>query len=178
MKIYTRSGDNGETGLYGGQRVDKDDIRVEAYGTIDELNAALGIAASFATDNEVSESIHALQQELFSACWDLATPATADIPRISELNVVRLESEIDRYEAELPPLKNFILPGGAPTSSALHLARCICRRAERRLVTLMHEYDVNPQVEIYLNRVSDHLFVLARVAAHRAHVEEVIWKRD
>jgi len=177
MKIYTRVGDSGQTGLYGGKKVSKDDARVEAYGTIDELNAALGMAASLVTDNQLRESIVALQQELFSAGWDLATPLSADVPRLSPANTARIEAEIDSFETELPPLRNFILPGGTPASSSLHLARCICRRAERRLVSLMSIEEVNSEVERYLNRVSDHLFVLARVAAHREGAEEVMWQR-
>jgi cob(I)alamin adenosyltransferase len=177
MKIYTRSGDAGETGLYGGQRVPKDDIRVEACGTLDELNAALGMAAALANDNQVHESITTLQHDLFAAGWDLATPITADVPRLNGSCAMRLETEIDTYEAELPPLRNFILPGGNPSSAALHQARCVCRRAERRVVALMQQETINHEIERYLNRVSDYLFVLARVAAHRDGVEEITWTR-
>jgi cob(I)alamin adenosyltransferase len=177
MKIYTKGGDGGETGLYGGARVRKDDVRVEAYGTIDELNAALGLAASSAADAEIRESIVAVQQELFAAGWDLSTPVGAFAIRMTDSHAVRLEGEIDRFEAELEPLRNFILPGGSPDACALHLARCICRRAERRVVSLMQEADINPEVEKYLNRLSDHLFVLARLASRRAAVPETLWKR-
>jgi cob(I)alamin adenosyltransferase len=177
MKIYTRGGDAGETGLFGGERVAKDDPRVDAIGAIDEVNAALGMAASLAKDSQIRESIVALQQELFAAGWDLSTPLTSDIPRINGNLVLRIENEIDMYEVELPALKNFILPGGSELSAALHLARCSCRRAERRVVALMRQEHINLEIERFLNRVSDHLFVLARVAAHRASAEETIWKR-
>jgi cob(I)alamin adenosyltransferase len=178
MKIYTRGGDTGETGIYGGERVRKNDLRIEACGTMDELNAALGMAARLATDPQVKNSILTIQQELFSAGWDLATPLTADATRLTGRQTLRLESEIDSYEAELPTLRNFILPGGSDDACALHLARCICRRAERRVVSLMGETEVNQEIERYLNRLSDYLFVLARVAGHRAGVEEIVWKRS
>jgi cob(I)alamin adenosyltransferase len=177
MKIYTRTGDSGETGLYGGRTVSKDDMRVEAYGTVDELNAALGLAAACASDGQITESLAALQQELFSAGWDLATPLAAEVPRLTAVGVLRLENEIDMFEKELPNLRNFILPGGNQCSAALHLARCICRRAERRVVKLMKHEDINGEIERYLNRLSDYLFVLARVVAHRAGIEETTWKR-
>jgi len=163
--------------LYGGTRVEKNDLRVEAYGTIDELVAALGIAVTLIQDNQIRETVLLLQQELFSAGWDLAAPAKADIQRFNAGSILRLEDEIDRYETELPPLRNFILPGGTHASAALHFARCVCRRAERRLVTLMQQETINPEIERYMNRLSDHLFVLARVTAHRAGAEETLWKR-
>ena len=142
------------------------------------MNAALGVAATLIDDGQVRDSIIELQQELFSAGWDLATPLTSDVPRLTARHTLRLENEIDLYETELPPLKNFILPGGSPGAAALHLARCVCRRAERRLVTLMHHEEINGELERYINRVSDYLFVIARVAAHRAGVSETTWTRS
>jgi cob(I)alamin adenosyltransferase len=186
MKIYTGTGDAGETGLYGGQRVGKDAVRVEAYGTVDEANAALGIAAAQITDTELRATITDLQSQLFTVGADLATPLERDaqagksiVPRVEAQHSVALEQIIDRFEAELEPLRNFILPGGSPGASALHLARAVVRRAERRTVTLWHaESDqVNGEVLRYLNRLADLLFVLARAANHREGVADVSWTR-
>lgn len=178
MRIYTRGGDLGETGLYGGTRVRKDDLRVEAYGTMDELNAVLGIAANSTNDESLKKSIIAVQQQLFAVAWDLSTPLDGSADRVSEAQTKRLEKEIDEFEEELEPLRNFILPGGGADATAIHLARCVCRRAERRVVTLMRETEINPEVERYLNRLSDYLFVLARVATKRAGGQEVTWTRS
>ena len=177
MKIYTRHGDEGETGLYGGQRVSKDALRVEAYGTVDELNAALGWARTQISDPQTDASLLIVQNELFVAGSDLATPEDRDVPRITPEFSMRLENEIDLLETRIPPLKNFILPSGSSGGAALHLARCICRRAERRLVALMRQEAVNPEVERYLNRLSDYLFVPARVVNARAGVPETAWSR-
>ncbi len=185
MKIYTRAGDTGDTGLYGGQRVGKDDVRVESYGAVDEANAALGVAASHLHDNEVVPLVARLQSELFVVGADLATPTTRDtggksvVPRITPQFATDLEPFIDGYEAQLEPLKNFILPGGDQASAYLHLARTILRRAERRTVTLLRaEPDTtNPEVIPYLNRLSDLLFVLARVVNARAGIADVSWTR-
>lgn len=188
VQIYTRSGDAGETGLFGGQRVRKDDLRVEAYGAVDELNAALGLVAALKADPELDALVNDLQHELFLLGADLATPGSAEeqrgavrIERVQSAQVERLERWIDRYEAELPPLTRFILPGGQPLAAALHWARVVCRQAERRCVTLAcaedeESPDVNPVVVRYLNRLSDLLFVLARVANHRAGAGDVIWE--
>jgi cob(I)alamin adenosyltransferase len=188
MKIYTRAGDTGETGLYGGERVGKDDIRVEAYGTLDEANAALGVAAVHlaASDPELHADVLRLQSELFVVGADLATPLQREeqagksiVPRVTETHWRGLEQMIDRYEAGLPALTNFILPGGTAGAADLHLARAVLRRAERRTVTLYqaHPDDVNPDVLRYLNRLADLLFVLARAANHRAGVADIAWTR-
>ncbi|HVK03939.1 MAG TPA: cob(I)yrinic acid a,c-diamide adenosyltransferase [Armatimonadaceae bacterium] len=186
MKIYTRTGDTGDTGLYGGDRVRKDDVRVEAYGTVDEAGAALGVAATHLQDNELSAVVTRIQDELFVVGADLATPTGREeragksiVPRVSEAQAAALEVLIDRYEAELTPLRQFILPGGTPAAAHLHLARTVLRRAERRCVSLLdvRPDEANPYVVRYLNRAADLLFVLARVANRRAGVEDVPWTR-
>ena len=186
MKIYTRTGDTGDTGLYGGDRVRKDDVRVEAYGTVDEAGAALGVAAAHLQDNEVRALVTRIQDELFVVGADLATPIDREeragkpiVPRVTESQTDSLELLIDRYEAELAPLRQFILPGGTPGAAYLHLARTVLRRAERRCVSLLDAQpaEVNPHVVTYLNRAADLLFVLARVANRRADVEDVPWTR-
>ena len=186
-KIYTRTGDAGETGLFGGERIRKDDLRVEAYGTVDELNAALGVAASLHAEPEIDALLLTFQSDLLTLGGDLATPSETDrsrgrvtVERIGPERVARLETLIDRSESELAPLKNFILPGGCPLAAALHLARTICRRAERHTVTLSDEAaqqgePLNPEVVRYLNRLSDLLFVLARLANHRLGIADILW---
>ena len=187
-RIYTRTGDKGETGLFGGQRVFKDDLRVEAYGTTDELNAVLGIAAAQCEDAETIDLIRSIQAELFQLGADIATPpgertrrGRATITRIDGDNVARLEAQIDRWESELPPLQVFILPGGHPVAAALHQARAVCRRAERRCVSLRRSENaadsaaVSDHVLQYLNRLSDLLFVLSRAANHRNDVPDIPW---
>ncbi len=179
MKIYTKEGDGGETGLYGGQRVWKDALRVETYGTVDECNALLGAALTLIEDAEAREVVTRIQGELFEVGADLATPLARGeaAGRVGAEATARLEAEIDKFEAELPPLRHFILPGGSPGGAALHQARAVCRRAERRLVTLGQAEPVNPEVARYLNRLSDHLFVLARLVNSRAGAPETIWER-
>lgn len=186
MRIYTRAGDTGDTGLYGGQRVRKDDVRVETYGTVDEANALLGIAiADLGGGEELREIVTGLQNDLFVVGGDLATPLDRDtpdktaVPRMTAFHVEQLEAQIDRLEPGLPPLRNFILPGGSLIAANLHLARAVVRRAERRLVTLMDvEPDsVNPETLRYLNRLADLLFVLARATNRRAGVPDVPWSR-
>ncbi len=186
MKIYTRTGDSGDTGLYGGKRVRKNAARVESYGVVDEANAALGIAASYISDNELQGLVARLQSDLFVVGADLATPrqeseidARSIVPRIGQKQVQALETWIDLYESELSPLTNFILPGGNLGASHLHLARTILRRAERCVVTLIDAdpEHTNPMVIPYLNRLADLLFVLARVVNHRAGVADVPWTR-
>lgn len=178
LKIYTKTGDDGTTGLFGGERVRKDSIRIEAYGTVDELNSAIGIACTAAPE-ELSELFRELQVSLFVLGADLATPleqkVTYSIPRIEKSDVERLERLIDEHESSLPPLKNFILPGGSECASHLHLARTICRRAERLLVTLRDEDTIGEHDLIFLNRLSDLLFVLARRANQLAGVDDVEW---
>ena len=179
MKIYTKTGDGGETSLYGGQRVSKDVIRMETLGTVDECNAALGLVIAYLEDAEVCGVLTRIQGELFEVGADLATPLERGetVPRVQAEETARLEAEIDRFEEELTPLRHFILPGGSAAGSALHQARAVCRRAERHLVTLDAAEAVNPEARRYLNRLSDHLFVLARLVNHRAGAPETKWER-
>jgi len=181
MNIYTRTGDRGETGLFGGGRVAKDDRRVEAYGDVDELNAALGLARAIELMPRVDEVLVPIQRDLFAIGALLATPDRDKMheqlakARVDEDRVAELETAIDAGEAELEPLRAFILPGGTPKAAALHVARTVCRRAERRVVTLAHTVEIPELVVMYLNRLSDLLFVLARVANRRAGAGEVTW---
>lgn len=179
MKIYTKTGDAGETGLFGGPRVRKSDPRVEAYGEIDELNAAVGAARALVEDPEIDLQLAKVQEELFCVGAELATPhgakARSAIPAVDAAWAARLEAAIDDLDEELPPLTRFVLPGGTRTAAALHLARTVCRRAERRAVALAAESAVEPGVLVYLNRLSDFLFVAARIANHRAKKEETLW---
>jgi cob(I)alamin adenosyltransferase len=179
MKIYTRSGDEGQTSLFAGGRVDKDDARLHAYGTVDELNSMLGMVRTHQLDTELEAMLNRVQMELFNVGADLATALDADAPwvvRVDTQMVEALEQEIDRLEQELEPLKNFIVPGGSPAAAALHMSRTICRRAERWLVTLGKSTEINAHALHYLNRLSDWLFVVARAANHRAGVADVIWQ--
>lgn len=176
MKIYTKTGDTGETGLFGGQRVTKDSLRVQAYGSADECNAALGVARSLGLDPELDALLTEVQNQLFVVGADLATPGeNPNIPRVSEADVTFLEEWIDRLESELTPLRQFILPGGVPAAAYLHLARTVCRRAERWVVSLSRTEPINPQVLTYLNRLSDLLFVAARAANARAGAADIPW---
>jgi len=180
VPIYTGGGDRGETGLFGGGRVSKDDLRVEAYGAVDELNAALGCARATDLPGELKALLARIQEDLFVLGADLATPpdATVRADRIVRLKpgtASALEPEIDRLDAALPPLKTFILPGGSPAGAALHLARTVCRRAERRVVTLARKAGVSGESIVYLNRLSDLLFVMARSANAHAGVPEAPW---
>lgn len=180
LKIYTKTGDTGETGLYGGARVPKDSLCVEAYGTVDELNACLGLSCTQLTADDVVECLRRIQSELFDVGADLATPSAVttskQIPRIRPEQTTQLEQWIDRYEAELPPLTCFILPSGSPAGAILHFSRTVCRRAERRVVALHKTDQINPEIVRYLNRLSDLLFVLARVVNHRSHMPETTWQ--
>ncbi len=184
MKIYTRTGDDGTTGLFGGGRVSKSSLRVEVYGTVDELNSVLGVArAANPEDKEMDGILSQLQEELFVLGADLATPIHADKPdgpyvmRLHEGAAASLEGIIDRCEADLEPLKNFILPGGSAQAAQLHLARTICRRAERLSVAFKEEgVTLNAEVLVYLNRLSDLLFVMGRWANHRSGHDEIPWK--
>ena len=180
MKVYTKVGDKGTTGLFGAPRVRKDDVRVVAYGEVDELNATLGLARAQGADEELAGILERLQSELFTLGSMLATPVPSHAPKavpvLDDEDVTRLEREIDRFDEELPPLTAFVLPAGSPLAAALHVARTVCRRAERAVVTLAGKESI-PQVAIvYLNRLSDHLFTLARVANHRAQVPETQWR--
>jgi cob(I)alamin adenosyltransferase len=181
MKIYTKTGDSGETGLFRAPRVRKDTIRIEAYGTVDELNAVLGMVRAESLPAEVDSLLAAIQHHLFDLGAELATPSAAEhgMRRIGETQVRQLEAAIDQYDATLPALTTFILPGGAPAAASLHVARTVCRRAERRVVTLAADesQQLSPWPVIYLNRLSDLLFVLARVANSTAGVADVPWNR-
>ena len=179
MKIYTKTGDTGQTSLFDNSRVSKADARVDAYGEVDEVNACLGVARSAVVDPDVDALIEALQKDLFAIGARLADPSARIAARVTkaavaEADVERLEQAIDRLEAELPPLTRFILPGGSPAGAALHLARTVCRRAERRVVAL-GSAQVEPIVIVYLNRLSDLLFVAARAVNHRAGARETEW---
>jgi cob(I)alamin adenosyltransferase len=178
VKLYTRTGDAGETSLFGGTRARKDDPRVDAYGEVDELNAWLGLARASLIDPELATELQQLQRDLFALGAQLADPADKIAARVTKAalvdgDVARLERLIDKMEDELPPLRRFILAGGAPAGAALHVARTVCRRAERRMVAL--DPPVDPVLLRYVNRLSDLLFVLARVANHRAGVPEIEW---
>ena len=178
-KIYTRTGDAGETGLFGGGRVSKDHLRVRAYGTIDEANAVIGVARSAGPSPEIDGILERVQHQLFDLGAELATPedaaAAAHIARTTPERVEALERDIDRCESVLPPLSQFVLPGGTPAASALHHARTVARRAEREIVALAAREPVNPELLKYVNRLSDLLFVLARLANHAAGRPDVVW---
>ncbi len=183
MKIYTRRGDRGQTDLFGGDRVGKDDLRVQAYGDVDELNAVIGVAGA-ALDAERDADIRILVQRIQSSLFDLgsqlATPSAehlekSGLPRVDGEDVCELETQIDALEKEVEPLKTFVLPGGSPAAAALHHARTVCRRAERGCVSLDREASLDEAIVRYLNRLSDLLFTLARVANARAGVGDVAW---
>jgi cob(I)alamin adenosyltransferase len=181
VKIYTRRGDSGETDLFGGTRVAKDDLRVEAYGAVDELNAALGAAAAMSPHPENQALCRSIQSVLFDLGAYLAAPdaerrAKSRIPEPRQEDVDALEAEIDALEAALPPLRRFVLPGGSAPAAAFHVARTVCRRAERRAVALDHESPLAPGALRYLNRLSDLLFSLARAENRRAGVADVEWQ--
>ena len=176
MKIYTKTGDAGETGLFGGGRVPKDDPRVQAYGHVDELNATLGFAAALDPAGFESEFLQSVQRDLFTIGAELATPAAARVrDHVQAERVSAIEQVIDKHEATLAPLKNFILPGGTPKAAALHVARTVCRRAERAVVTLARDEQTNPTIVHYLNRLSDLLFVLARSVNKQAGRADIVW---
>jgi len=179
MKIYTRTGDKGETGLFGGARVAKDHERVEAYGTIDEANAALGLALAHSTVALVVQVLTEVQSDLFTLGAELSSVSGHEdrlgITLLTDADVTRLERAIDEAEAPLPPLKNFILPGGPPDVASLHVARTIVRRAERRLHTLAQRETVRPTGLVYLNRLADLLFVLARRTVHEKAGQDQEW---
>lgn len=176
MKIYTRTGDDGTTGLWGGIRLPKDALRVQAYGTVDECNAAIGVARAAGLDPVVDQIVAHAQDMLFVVGSDLATPGeAASIPRVTAEAITELEQAIDRLEEGLTPLRQFILPGGSAGAAHLHLARTICRRAERWVIGLAREESINPHVQIYLNRLSDLLFTAARAANASAGVPDIPW---
>ena len=178
MTIYTKTGDAGETSLFDNTRVRKSDARVDAYGEVDELNACLGVVRAAGVDADLTSLIETLQKNLFALGARLADPSARIATRvtkaaITEADVTRLEQTIDQLEADLPPLRAFVLPGGSSAGAALHLARTVCRRAERRAVGLGDE--VEPLLLVYLNRLSDLLFVMARAVNRRAGVHETEW---
>ena len=180
MKIYTKTGDTGKTSLFGGRRVSKDDIRVEACGTVDELNSAVGLCRAMNTVKEVDEDLEKIQNDLFTLGAELATPSSAEkksVRPIGPEDVQRLETRIDEIAGKLPPLSEFILPGGNRTAAQLHLARSICRRAERRVVTLHHTDPVGSSVTVYLNRLSDFLFTMARWVNLLGDTSETTWNK-
>jgi cob(I)alamin adenosyltransferase len=181
MKIYTKTGDKGDTGLFGGGRVPKDDPRVEAYGDVDELNAELGVCRAVETLPRIDEVLVPIQRDLFSIGALLATPDIGKMhdhlakAQIDDARITDLEHAIDACDRELEPLRAFIVPGGTPKAAALHVARTVCRRAERRVITLQRDVEIPGIVVVYLNRLSDLLFTLARLANARSGVGEVSW---
>ena len=179
MKIYTKTGDKGETSLFGGKRVPKNSLRIETYGTVDELNSILGMCRVSDPPGEVAAIVEEIQHKLFTLGAELATPgesAAKSGERIIQADVARLEHYIDEIEPRLEPLKNFILPGGSQCASLLHFARTVCRRAERRAVQLSQKENISELTVVYLNRLSDLLFVLARWANVFAVSPEIKWK--
>lgn len=183
MKLYTKTGDRGETALFGGGRVPKSHPRVAAYGEVDELNAVLGWAAAVVQDGEIRARIVSIQPDLLAIGAHLATPAVTrgqrpSLPPLPEERIAEFERWIDEIDAELPPLRAFILPGGTRGAAALHVARTVCRRAERHVVALDAVESLEPKILVYLNRLSDLLFILARLENRRAGVEDVLWHPD
>ena len=172
MKIYTRTGDSGETSLFGGTRVAKNDLRIEAYGTVDELNSFIGVARASWPSSPMDSQLQKVQGDLFDIGAYLAAPDSDRFKSVAQSRIDELEKEIDRMEAELAPLKNFILPGGSPAASHLHVARTVCRRAERIVVALGN----SSTTLAYLNRLADYLFVAARYANKRHGVADTPWR--
>jgi cob(I)alamin adenosyltransferase len=181
IKIYTKTGDKGKTSLIGGTKVPKSNIRIDSYGTVDELNSFIGLVNDYLQDNEMKTLLKEIQDRLFTIGSSLACDPDKEplmkIPDLKKADVVLLEREIDKMNDVLPVMKNFIIPGGHVAVSTAHIARCVCRRAERLCVQIMEaESFIDPLVIIYLNRLSDFLFVLARYIGHILNVEEVAWK--
>jgi len=181
MKIYTKGGDNGETGLFGGERVSKDSPRIEAYGTVDELNSFIGLALIEAKNSKVKDILGKIQNILFVLGSDLSAPNNEknknhNIPRISKIHSEEIEKEIDKFDFHLEELKNFILPGGCKSAALLHICRTICRRTERKVVALNNIVNLNPDIVILLNRLSDLFFVLARYENKVSGIEDVKWQ--
>jgi len=182
MKLYTKRGDRGETSLFGGGRVRKNALRIEAYGAVDELNAALGVACSGLEDPAILAQLQVIQAALFDLGAELATPDVEEreargkgIPRIREREIEEFESWLDEFEEELGRFRSFVLPGGDPGAALLHVARTVCRRAERRIVALAAEEEISPLLGRYVNRLSDLLFAMARAVNRRRGVEETTW---
>ncbi|HED05807.1 MAG TPA: cob(I)yrinic acid a,c-diamide adenosyltransferase [Ignavibacteria bacterium] len=182
MKIYTKTGDKGETGLFGGVRISKSSERIDAYGTIDELNSFIGLTITEIKDEEILILLEKIQNQLFSTGSDLSTPYNLknrklNIVRVQESYSEEIEKEIDKFEEKLLPLKNFILPGGTKSAAFLHVCRTICRRAERKAVSLSKREKVNNNIITYLNRLSDLFFVLSRYENKIANIPDVIWQK-
>lgn len=181
MKIYTKTGDKGTTSLIGGTKVPKSHLRIEAYGTVDELNSHIGLCKDLVTDQKAQEQLLEVQDRLFTigsslACDPIKAPKMR-IPDLKETDVELLEKEMDRMNEVVPPMKSFILPGGHTTLSQLHIARCVCRRAERCCVRLeLESLEVEAIIIKYLNRLSDYLFILSRFAGHQLNIPEIPWK--
>lgn len=181
FKIYTKTGDKGTTGLFGGGRVPKDDIRVDAYGDVDELNSSIGLAMALSSDPRIDTVLAPIQEDLFAMGAILATPNPEKMQeqlkkaKLDHSRITELEDEIDRCDAELEPLRAFIMPGGTPKAAALHVSRTVCRRAERRVIHLTHTAEIPMVLVVYLNRLSDLLFSLARVANKDAGTSEKRW---
>jgi len=181
MKIYTKTGDAGQTGLFAGPRVWKDDPRIEAYGAVDELNSVLGMVRAEQPPTDIDALMVSVQNDLFCVGAELATPdpAASGLSFAADPRITALEQAIDQFEARLEPLRQFILPGGTKAAAALHLARTVARRAERRVLTLARDSEepISPLLVMYLNRLSDLLFVLARAANHAEHVADQPWQK-
>lgn len=181
MKIYTKTGDNGTTGLFGGERVPKDSLRIEAYGTIDELNSFIGLSILEVQSLEVKNLLVKIQNQLFIAGSDLAAPDTEEnkkynIPRITSDFYIEIEKQIDYFDSKLIPLKNFILPGGSRGAALLHICRTVCRRAERQIVTLKNTVNIGENILIFMNRISDLLFILARYENSFSNIKDSKWQ--
>ncbi|NBC07964.1 MAG: cob(I)yrinic acid a,c-diamide adenosyltransferase [Bacteroidetes bacterium] len=178
FKIYTKTGDQGETSLFGGKRLPKSHLRIDAYGTVDELNSYLGLLRDSVQEERLRDLLKNIQDRLFTIGSNLASDPDKDmiVPDVKDSDIELLEQEIDRMNDTLPELKNFILPGGHSTVSTCHITRCVCRRAERLVVALQQGSRVDHILIQYLNRLSDYLFVLARYLGHQLKVEEVVWK--
>lgn len=182
MKIYTKVGDDGRTALYGSSdRISKANLRVAAYGDVDELNSVIGVVRSSLHDSGIDAVLESLQHSLFRVGAELACvpekAASEAVPKVGEVDIAELERCIDTWETELTPLRNFILPGGSTVAAQLHLARTVCRRAERSVVVLHQQSPLRPELLCYLNRLSDLLFVLARLANQRASINDVPWRK-
>src|SRR3989344_3354434 len=177
MKIYTKTGDDGTTGLQGGSRISKSNPRIIAYGAVDEINSSLGIVLSNTLDNDISELLTKIQNDLFVAGSDLSNTDITTKNRITSKMVEYLESKIDQFEKELTPITKFILPGGHPIASQIHFARTVTRRAETMVIVLSEKENVNAECKKYLNRLSDLLFVLARIINKRNGITDVFWKQ-
>ncbi len=179
-RVYTRTGDDGSTGLGGGQRVPKDSVRIEAYGTVDELASTIGVAIAVGLDPRLTKTLERVQNDLFNLGSDLCIleedKVRMPVPGIEERHVLALEALMDELSTVLPPLDNFILPGGTPGAAHLHVARTVCRRAERLVVTLSRQEAVGSHTSVYLNRLSDALFVMARYENHQLGVPDILWQ--